>query len=92
MNVKVFIKDQVEDCLIVPKEAVVLRNNREVVFTYSEGKAMWNYVHSVLENSTSYSITKPEDGMQEIFPGDTVITIGNLNLAHETEVKFRMIK
>lgn len=92
MNVKVFIKDQVEDCLIVPKEAVVLRNNRQVVFTFSEGKAMWNYVETVLENSVSYSVTKEKDGMQEIFAGDTVITIGNLNLAHEAEVKFRMIK
>jgi len=92
MNVKVFIKDQVEDCLIVPKESVVLRNNRQVVFTYSQGKAMWNYVETVLENSTSYSVTKEKDGMQEIFAGDTVITIGNLNLAHEAEVKFRMIK
>lgn len=92
MNVKVFIKDQVDDCLIVPKEAVVLRNNRQVVFTFSEGKAMWNYVETVLENSVSYSVTKEKDGMQEIFAGDTVITIGNLNLAHEAEVKFRMIK
>lgn len=92
MNVKVFIKDQVDDCIIVPKEAMVLRNNRQVVFTYMEGKAMWNYVETVLENSTSYSITKEKDGMQEIFEGDTVITVGNLNLAHETDVKFRMIK
>lgn len=92
MNVKVFIKDQVENSLIVPKEAMVLRNNRQVVFTYSEGKAMWNYVETVLENSTSFSITKEKDGMQEIFPGDTVITVGNLNLAHEADVKFRMIK
>ncbi len=92
MNVKVFIKDQVDDSMIVPKEAVVLRNNRQVVFTYSQGKAMWNYVETVLENSISYSVTKEKDGMQEIFEGDTVITVGNQNLAHEAEVKFRMIK
>lgn len=92
MNVKVFIKDKVSNSLIVPKEAVVLRNNRQVVFTYSEGKAMWNYIETVLENSVSYSITKEKDGAQEIHPGDTVITIGNLNLAHEAEVIFRMAK
>ena len=92
MNVKVFIKDNVPNNLIVPKEAVVLRNNRQVVFTYSEGKAMWNYQETILENSTSYSIVKEKDGSQVIHPGDTVITIGNLNLAHEAEVKFRMIK
>lgn len=92
MNVKVFIKDNVPNNLIVPKEAVVLRNNRQVVFTFSEGKAMWNYQETILENSTSYSIVKEKDGSQVIQPGDTVITIGNLNLAHEAEVKFRMIK
>ncbi len=91
MNVKVFIKDKVPNSLIVPKEAVVLRNNRQVVFTYSEGKAMWNYIETILENSTSYSITKEKGGAQEIYPGDTVITIGNLNLAHEADVKFRMV-
>ena len=89
MNVKVFIKDQVPDCLIVPKESVVLRNNRQVVFTYKEGKAMWNYIQTVLENSTSYSIIRDA---QEIFAGDTVITVGNLNLAHEAEVNFKMIQ
>lgn len=92
MNVKVFIKDQVPNSLIVPKEAVVLRNNRQVVFTYSNGKAMWNYIQTILENSTSYSITKEPGGAQEILPGDTVITLGNLNLAHEARVDFKMVK
>lgn len=91
MNVKVFVKEKVPGSLIVPKEAVVLRNNRQVVFTYSNGKAMWNYIQTVLENSFSYSITKEEGGAQEILPGDTVITAGNLNLAHEAEVRFKMI-
>ncbi|MBT4401057.1 MAG: efflux RND transporter periplasmic adaptor subunit [Bacteroidetes bacterium] len=89
MNVKVFIKDKVSNCVIVPKEAVVLRNNQQVVFKYSEGKAMWNYVGTVHENSTHYSVIPVKAG-QEILEGDTIITIGNLNLAHEAEVKFRM--
>ena len=91
MNVKVFIKDKVPDCVIVPKEAVVLRNNQQVVFKYSEGKAMWNYVGTEHENSSSYSVVQVRPG-QVIQPGDTIITIGNLNLAHEAEVKFRMIE
>jgi len=90
MNVKVFIKDQVPGCVIVPKEAVVLRNNQQVIFKYVQGKAMWNYIYTVHENSTSYSVIQARAG-QEILPGDTVITIGNLNLAHEAEVNFRMV-
>jgi len=83
MNVKVFIRDKVPGCLIVPKEAVVLRNNRQVIFSlFNDTLAKWNYVTTGLENSTSYSIV---DGLN---PGDTVITVGNLNLAHEARIDF----
>ena len=87
MNVKVFIRDKVPGCLIVPKEAVVLRNNRQVVFTLlNDTLAKWNYVFTGLENSQSYSIT---EGLN---PGDTVITIGNLNLAHHARIDFELIE
>ena len=85
MNVKVFIRDKVPGCLMVPKEAVVLRNNRQVVFTLrNDTTAYWNYVITDLENSTSYSI------IEGINPGDTVITVGNLNLAHDARVDFQL--
>ena len=35
---------------ICAKERVVLRSGREVVFTLEEGKAMWNYVTTGIEN------------------------------------------
>jgi RND family efflux transporter MFP subunit len=85
MNVKVFIRDKIPDCLVVPKEAVVLRNNRQVVFSLmNDTLAKWNYVTTNLENSESYSIV---DGLN---PGDTVITVGNLNLAHEARIDFTL--
>ena len=52
-----------------------------VVFTLTEDKAYWNYVHTGLENADSYTII---DGLKE---GDIVITSGNINLAHEAPVK-----
>ena len=67
--------------LVVPKSAVVLRSGKQVVFTLTEDKAYWNYVHTGLENADSYTII---DGLKE---GDTVITSGNINLAHEAPVK-----
>jgi len=87
MNVKVFVRDKVPGCLIVPKEAVVLRNNKQVVFSlFNDTLAKWNYVFTELENSQSYSI---KEGLT---PGDTVITIGNVHLAHHARVDFELIE
>ena len=83
MNVRVSVRRQVERQLVVPKEAVVQRSGRQVVFTLKDGRAQWNYVQTGLENATSYSII---DGLHE---GDTVIVTGNLNLAHETAVSVK---
>ena len=81
MNVRVVIENRIPDCLVIPKEALVLRSNRKVVFTYESGLAKWNYVKTSFENSTQYVIT---EGLN---PGDSVIVKGNLNLAHDAKVK-----
>lgn len=81
MNVRVRVKRALEETLVVPKSAVVLRSGRQVVFSLKDGKAMWNYVTTGLENLNEYTIT---EGLE---PGMTLITSGNLNLAHESPVK-----
>lgn len=82
MNVRIVIKRDVEEALAVPKSAVVLRSGgRKVVFTHKDGKAMWNYVTTSLENMNEYVIT---EGLE---PGQEVIVSGNINLAHEAPVK-----
>lgn len=81
MNVNVSIKKQIENKLVVPKSAVLLRQNKEVVFVHENGKAIWHYVKTADENSDSFVIS---EGIEE---GDQVIISGNLNLAHESEVK-----
>ncbi len=81
MNVRVQVKRRVEEALVVPKSAVVLRSGRQVVFTLDGDKAMWNYVTTGLENLSEYTI------IEGLAPGDSVIITGNLNLAHETPVK-----
>lgn len=81
MNVRVSIHRSLGKQLVVPKEAVVLRSGKQVVFTLTDEKAYWNYVHTALENADSYTIT---DGLKA---GDIVITGGNINLAHESPVQ-----
>lgn len=83
MNMRVSINRDMGPRLMVPKSAVVLRSGRQVVFTFKDGKAMWNYVTTGLENFASYEIT---EGLK---PGDAVIISGCENLSHEAPVMIK---
>nr|WP_321353844.1 efflux RND transporter periplasmic adaptor subunit [uncultured Draconibacterium sp.] len=85
MNVKVSIKQAIADQLVVPKQAVVLRQNREVLFRYTQGIAYWTYINVLNENENEYAVAAAEGAT--LSPGDTVIVSNNLNLAHESEVE-----
>jgi RND family efflux transporter MFP subunit len=87
MNVKVLVEKKIANQLVVPKTAVVLRQNQEVLFKCTKDSiAFWTYVKTVAENSTFYSVIAHPDKGGTLVPGDTVIISGNLNLAHESEV------
>jgi multidrug efflux pump subunit AcrA (membrane-fusion protein) len=81
MNVQVILKREIPDQLIIPREALVLRQGRQVVFTLSDTLALWNYVETGMENSGQFTIN---NGLNE---GQQVIVSGNFNLAHETRVR-----
>ncbi len=80
MNVKILIRKPVENRLVIPKEALVIRQGRDVVFVREDSLAIWKYVTTEFENSDSFSVS---EGLEE---GDLVIYKGNVNLAHETVV------
>ena len=86
MNMKVRIRIMVPDKLVVPKSAVLIRQNKDVLFKYSNGKAIWTYVIKELENSTSYAVMLQPNSIGSLNEGDTIIVSGNLNLAHESDV------
>ena len=81
MNVRVSIFRSLGKQWVVPKSTVVLRTGRQVVFTLENGKAIWNYVQTGLENASAYTITG-----ETLKEGDRIITGGNINLAHESPV------
>ena len=85
MNVRVSVKRSVPDQLVVPRTAIVLRSGKQVLFTVKDSLAMWNYVTTGLENMTEYTLVNQEGG--DLQEGMTVITSGNINLAHETPVR-----
>ncbi|MDD6211475.1 MAG: efflux RND transporter periplasmic adaptor subunit [Bacteroidales bacterium] len=80
MNIRVSVFRSLGKQLIVPKQAVVMRSGKQVVFTLKNGRAFWNYVVTGMENASQYTIT------EGLHPGDSVIVSGNINLAHETPV------
>jgi RND family efflux transporter MFP subunit len=81
MNVKVVIRKPVPGRLVVPKEALVIRQGKDVIFVRQDSLAIWKYVTVEFENSTSLSI---KEGLAA---GDLVIISGNINLAHETTIR-----
>lgn len=82
MGVNVQVIQFVPQQLIVPKDAVLDRQDRKVVFTVKDDSlAQWNYVEIADENSTTYSI---KSGLNV---GDEVIYRGHFNLAHDRIVK-----
>jgi RND family efflux transporter MFP subunit len=83
MNVKILLRRSLGKQLVIPKEALVLRTNRKVVFTLKNNKAQWVYVQTGLENSAGYVVT---EGLNA---GDSVIYEGNVNLADESPVKVK---
>lgn len=87
MNVKVKVKRALGEALIVPKDAVVLRTGRKVLFKLIHEKAYWVYVETDMENSDSYTIIENKDLKQ----GDTIIVSGNINIAHESPVLVKEI-
>lgn len=81
MNIKIKIKNSVPDKIVLPKSAVLLRQDKYVVFVLKNDEAHWTYVEIGQENSNQMVIN---DGIKA---GDIVIVSGNSNLAHQTKVQ-----
>lgn len=69
-----------KDRLLVPRESLLTRDDRKVVFVYEGGRAKWRYVETGEET----------DDMVEVREGlaarDTLITAGHFNLTHNAQV------
>jgi membrane fusion protein (multidrug efflux system) len=90
MNVNIRIEKGVPNQFVIPKSAIVLRQNQEVLFKVLKGRAYWNYVKTTNENKNQYTvIPNPDKSSATLKIGDTIITHGNLNLAHDSEVTIK---
>lgn len=67
--------------LLVPKEAVLKRDGRLVVFVYSGGKAEWRYIQKGLENDKFVEIK------EGVALGDSVTVSGHFYLSHQARIR-----
>lgn len=83
MNVTVTLEADTAPAVLVPKNAIVLRSGRPLVFTYDADseRAKWQYVTIAHENDAQVALA---DGVE---PGQQVIVSGNLNLDHDSRVR-----
>ncbi len=86
-DVKVLIEKDIPGQLVVPKNAVVIRDNKDVIFTYSDSLAHWVYVEILAQNEDSYSVAADKSRNALLSEGDAVIISGNLNLADKSRVE-----
>ncbi len=88
VTVKVYVRSSPKKCLAIPKDAIVLRTGKKVVFTYNQKEQVskWNYVTTGEENSTHVVIT---EGLKDL---DTVIVSGNLHLGNDVPCVLSTLK
>jgi len=79
------------DKLMVPKVAVLTRDNRPLVFKVMEDRAQWLYVDIGLENEDWTEILRVHSG-GSLAHGERVVVSDHLTLAHEAKIKIRKTK
>lgn len=88
MNVRITVRNSIPGQLVVPKSAVVIRDNMEVLFRIdpATGHSLWTYVNVLMSNTTQHVVEPNTDRGADLKVGDKIITSGNLNLGDDAEV------
>lgn len=81
MNARAIIRAPQNNSIVIPKQALVYRSGRPVVFTIEKEESKWNYVEVGKDNGQEVEI------LSGIESGMTVITSNNLQLAHQAPVQ-----
>lgn len=81
MNARAIIRAPQNNSLVVPKDALVYRSGRAVVFSIENEESKWNYVEVGKDNGEEVEI------LEGLEPNSTVITSNNLQLAHQAPVQ-----
>jgi len=79
------------DRLLVPKSAVLIRDDRPLVFKIVDEHALWLYVDTGQQNDDWVEITGVHSG-GSLAPGEQVVVSDHLTLAHEAKLKVRRLR
>jgi len=74
--------------LLVPRDAVLTRDDRPLVFKAADGRAQWLYVDTGRQNAAWVEILAVHSG-GSLAPGDLVVVSDHLTLAHEAKLDVR---
>ncbi len=74
--------------LMAPKSALLIRDNRTLVFKKEDNRAKWLYVDTGLENDEWVEILRVHSG-GSLAPGEMVVVSDHLTLAHEALISVR---
>jgi len=77
---------QLPDRILVPREAILERDRRTMLFVYEDGFAKWRYVTTGLENEDLVEIV-PDPDTEMVAPGEVVLTDGHYTLIHDARVR-----
>lgn len=72
----------VRNVLKIPRQSMLVRSNRALVFTVENGIAMWKYLEAGAGNDEEIEVKSGE-----LRAGDRVVIEGQLTLAHQAKVK-----
>ena len=79
-------KNRLQDRMVVPSEAVIVRQGREVVFLVKGRRSYWMYAR-IGERSGNFTEIIGGVSPSVIEPGDTLVVQGNYALAHDVPVE-----
>lgn len=89
MFVRAAIAGQVyEDRTLVPREAILTRDSRPMLFRVEDDRAKWVYVQLGLRNDHVVEIARVDQG-GPLDPGTPVVVDNHLTLTHDAKVKIR---
>lgn len=77
---------QLADRILVPREAILERDGRTMLFVHEEGRAKWRYVTTGLSNERHFEIVD-DPASDGVAAGEVVLTGGHFTLTHGARIR-----
>lgn len=77
---------RIPDRVLVPREAILERDRRTMLFVHEDGRAKWRYVTTGLENDEFVEILESSE-TDTVEPGEVVLTSGHFTLTHDANIR-----